>query len=60
MRGRDGGAEMTGRLPLVLSALAFGLYVTGYNVARRDVCLDGALLYEARRGCGQFLGRSRP
>ena len=47
--GREGwSAKVSGRLPLVLSVLAFGLYVTGYNVARRDIYLDGALLYEAR------------
>ena len=33
---------------LILFVLAYGFYVTGFNVARRDVFLDGTLLYVAR------------
>ncbi len=48
MGQKGGGIRLLGRLPLILCVLAFGLYVTGFNVARRDVYLDGDLLYEAR------------
>lgn len=51
-KARGGLAALTrpgiSKAALVLCVLAYGLYVTGVNVARRDVYLDGMLLYGAR------------